>query len=96
MWQLFGIYDASFIVLSIKQLIGQIDIEQVVQQFLFLGIIPGTEIQLNFDDIKYGLMLLGLLAFSKILYKTARKTIYNMDPLRDFPPGFTKFDLIAL
>lgn len=96
MWQLFSIHDATFLFLSIKQLVGQVNIEQVTQQFLFLGIIPGTTYQLNFDTIKYGLMLIALLFVAVILYKKARSTINNIDPLRDFPPGFTKFDLIAL
>ena len=96
MWQIFSVHDATFLVLSIKNSIGQLSVEDSLQQFLFLGLIPGTNIQLSFDIIKYGLMLAAVITLTKILHSIAKRRINNIDPLKDFPPGFTKFDLIAL
>lgn len=96
MWQIFSIHDVVFVFLSVKHTVGQIDIEQYVQQFIFLGLVPGTTYQLTFSNILVLGLLMGFTLILMLLHKISKRITKNIDPLKDFPPGFTKFDLISL
>lgn len=95
MWSAF-IQPLLFIAQSIGQSFQVTYIEVIVQQFVLLGIIPGTDIQLDLNDIV--LMLVNIfIAFIVIkLCVTALRYIDAIDPDKDLPPGINRIDLIAL
>lgn len=71
-------------------------LEVILQQFVLLGIIPGTSIQLELNDIIL-LLINALIAFIVIkLYTTALRHIDAIDPDKDLPPGINRIDLTAL
>lgn len=94
MWSL--VPQFAFIVQSSLNMTTFLKVEILVQQFLLLGIIPGTNIQLSLNDLVLGLAysLLGFVAYR--LYVAALNAIEHIDPDHDLPPGIRRIDLIAL
>lgn len=70
--------------------------ESVVQQFLLLGIVPGTNVQLTLNDILLTITYIVLAMLAYKLCSVALHAIDAIDPDKDLPPGIRRIDLIAL
>jgi len=95
MWSVF-IQPLLFIAQSIGQSLHVMYLEVMLQQFLLLGVIPGTAIQLELNDIVLILMYMFIAFIVIKLYATALRFIDAIDPDKDLPPGINRIDLIAL
>lgn len=85
-----------FVIQSAFSFISLMKAEIVLQQFLLLGIIPGTNIQLSLNDMLLWVGYVILLYIAYYLCMLAIDTIDRIDPDHDLPPGIRRIDLIAL
>lgn len=96
MWWLF-LPQIVFISQGVVSLWPGARFEVMMQQFLLLGIIPGTTVQLSFSSVCLLLVCLSLGLLTLRLYSLAMRTIHTtIDPDYDLPPGIRRIDLITL
>lgn len=96
MWWIFSFYDFALPFLAFRQLLSTIRPEVTALRFFMLGLIPGTNIQITFNDI---VLCFGAIAFGLIvarLYKKGQKITKNIDPHPYLPVKMNYFDSIAL
>ncbi len=96
MWWLCGIYDFVWPMLSLAGAISAIKFDDVFVKFIMLGIVPGTNYQINFADIVFVLWL-GLAVYGVFhLYLKAQRIINKLTPERQLATKLAYINLIAL
>lgn len=66
MWWLFNLQTLILPFFKMLHLAPSFNMETVMQQFFMLGLIPGTNFQITFKEIVYGL---GLMSAAFMIYK---------------------------
>lgn len=93
---LFSIHDSAYLLLSIRQITSGIQLEATLQQFILLGVIPGTNYRFELADIVLALWFIGFLIICTMLSRIAYRIASSLDPYPTLPKGMTYFDIIAL
>jgi hypothetical protein len=96
MWWLYGFYDFVWPMLSLAGAISAIKFNDVFVKFIMLGIVPGTNYQINFGDIIF-IFWLGLFIYGVFyLYLKAQKIINHLTPERQLAAKLAYINLISL